>query len=103
MPLFALGQVLATAAVNQDMERLPSFKGFCLASLERHIVGDWGDVCNEDYGSNEAALVQGSRLVSVYKTPELPDALPGVVPGEKIWIITEASREATTILYPSDY
>ena len=66
--------------------------------LERHQSGDWGDVCQDDWNSNDLAAVDGSRSLSAYSTRL----------GEKIWVITEAERDdgnrtATTILLPADY
>lgn len=67
--------------------------------LARHLSGDWGDVlCSEDKALNEAALTNGSRLLSAYRVGA--DAV--------VWIITEAEdnqgqRSATTLLQPGDY
>jgi hypothetical protein len=66
--------------------------------LDQHIRGDWGDVSDQDKSLNDAALVDGSRLLSSYRT----------LKGQRLWIITEASNEnghrtATTILLPEDY
>ena len=63
------------------------------AAIERHLNGDWGDVCQSDWQRNEQALRDGDRLLSVYQTQD----------GEKFWIITESDRSATTVLLPSDY
>lgn len=52
-------------------------------------------MCDEDKAANEEALVDGLRLMSVYKRKDHPD--------DTIWIITEADRSATTILLPSEY
>lgn len=60
-----------------------------------HASGNWGDVCDEDWESNNEALRTGDRLLSAYW---LDDAHT-----EKIWIITEADRSATTILFPEEY
>jgi hypothetical protein len=49
--------------------------------LHRYASGDWGDV--SDPWVNEAALKDGSRLLSVYE-----------VRGEKVWIITDAETNA---------
>jgi len=62
-------------------------------SLARHLRGDWGDLCPEDWDANERALQYGGRLFSAYQEEGLP----------KIWIITEADRSATTILFPEEY
>jgi len=61
--------------------------------LQRHLNGDWGDLCDEDRRSNDAALKNGDRLFSSYRiTPDL-----------KLWIITEWDRSVTTLLLPSEY
>lgn len=61
--------------------------------INRHITGDWGDLCDEDKQLNEDALIHGDRLMSSYTTEQ----------GVKIWIITEADRSTTTVLLPSEY
>lgn len=61
--------------------------------LARHFSGDWGTVCAEDAAANDAALVDGSRVLSAY----LLDS------GDTVWIITESDRSVTTILLPEDY
>lgn len=62
-------------------------------ALDRHGKGDWGDVCEEDKLDNDASLLDGSRLLSSYKTKD----------GTKFWIITEADRSSTTVLLPEEY
>ena len=62
------------------------------AAINRHLGGDWGDVCQSDWQRNEQALRDGDRLLSVYQTQA----------GEKFWIITESDRSTTTVLLPSD-
>ena len=88
MPKFPLGRLLATP---NALNAVP--KGEIQNALIRHHHGDWGDVCPEDHASNERALIEGSRLVSVYRTRS----------GIKLWIITEWNRSVTTILLPEDY
>ena len=64
------------------------------ALLRRHVSGDWGDIHPEDDGLNEEALETGARILSVYGTTDHPN---------RLWIITEADRSATTTLRPEDY
>jgi hypothetical protein len=64
----------------------------CLTLLGRHIKHDCGDVCKEDWQSNDEALNEGTRLLSSYQQKE-----------GRIWIITEADRSYTTFLLPEDY
>lgn len=87
--LFQMGTTLATPAALDVLERAGVA---AISLLLRHAAGDWGDVCEEDAAANFDALSFGGRLVSVYRAG-----------AEKVWIITEAGRHATTVLLPSDY
>ena len=89
-PLFALGQTLATPGALEELQKA-GISG--LELLARHMAGDWGDLCREDKQENELSLKEGFRLLSAYKLPT----------GEKLWVITEADRSATTILRPDEY
>lgn len=90
---FEFGQIVATRGVAEDCATNILFNTFVKKSLRRHLSGDWGDMCAEDKQSNEDALVDGNRLMSAYEERPLP----------KIWIITEADRSVTTILFPDEY
>jgi len=82
-----------TRGVNDRVAQDAKFAKFVMDSLKRHASGDWGDLCEEDKQENELSLKQGLRLFSAYESPDLP----------RIWIITEADRSATTILFPGEY
>ena len=90
MPKFSLGQIVATPAALKAIHEAGQTPFFF---LQKHHAGDWGEVCSEDGKLNDEALTQGYRLVSAYRT----------LLNERIWIITEADRSATTILLPSEY
>jgi hypothetical protein len=62
--------------------------------LQRHRSGDWGELDDEDVAANNRAARGDERILSAY-------TLPGT--GERIWVITEWDRSATTILLPSEY
>lgn len=94
MRKFEPGNVHSTPGVNAKLDDA-GFMRFMIVSLNRHINGDWGNMCDEDKATNEEALVDGLRLMSVYKRMDHPD--------DTIWIITEADRSATTILLPDEY
>jgi len=64
-----------------------------LEFITRHAKGDWGEVCEEDKSANDQAVGREERLLSAYKTRR----------GERVWVITEADRSATTILLPEEY
>ena len=92
---FPLGQTVATPGALEAMEESGQAPAFF---LDRHVVGDWGEVDSEDWKLNDQALTDGSRLLSAYRT----------LKGKKLWIITEAAdekghRAATTILLPDEY
>jgi hypothetical protein len=89
-PLFALGQVVATPGA---LELLGSAGKAPSHFIAKHQSGDWGDdLCEEDRGLNDAAIYDGSRLISAY-----------TVGKDKIWVITEADRSSTCVLLPSEY
>ena len=92
---FSLGQILATPGALRALQESEQTAQFFLA---RHVRGDWGEVGDEDKNRNDQALVDGSRLLSAYRT----------LKGVKLWIITEAvddagRRPATTCLLPEEY
>jgi len=90
---FATGRLLMTCGVKEEVISNQLFSQFVAKSLARHKLGDWGDLCIEDQTENELSLKAGYRLLSAYEAEGLP----------KIWIITEADRSVTTILFPSEY
>jgi len=89
-PKFSLGLVVATPGALRALEDSGE-AAFDL--LYRHASGDWGELDEHDQQENELSLREGFRLLSAYRLKT----------GEKIWIITEADRSATTILLPDDY
>jgi len=89
---FKLGELVITPGAANVLHVVDA-----LNCLLRHQFGDWGEVCAEDRETNERALKDGSRLVSVYEV----EGKNGK--GVRFYIITEWNREATTILLPEDY
>lgn len=88
---FRAGQLVMTASVN-DLVQRGAFNP--VPYLQRHLDGDWGDLCDDDRRQNDAALKSGEdRLFSSYQ----------VTSDLKIWIITEWDRSVTTLLLPSEY
>ena len=88
--LFPLGHVVMTpAAATLGVDFSPL--------LARHSEGDWGDLDDFDTRQNNTAVKEGYRILSAYEvTAENGET-------ERIWIITESDRSATTILLPSEY
>ncbi len=94
-PLFSLGRIVATPGALDALQAAGQSPGEFLA---RHVTGDWGDLDAEDRSLNNAAVKDGSRLLSAYVTRK----------GERLWIITEAVNEVglrycTTLLLASEY
>lgn len=85
---FRLGQVVATRGVLAEVPQEDQ-----LASLLRHVLGDWGDVCREDALANERAVRDGERILSKYKTDS----------GVAYYLITEHDRSLTTLLLVDEY
>jgi hypothetical protein len=89
-PLFPLGQIVATPGALAALERAQQPPTCFLA---RHASGDWGELEPTDVAENQYSIAHGFRLLSSYQTNA----------GEKLWIITEADRSATTLLLPEEY
>lgn len=91
---FPLGTVVTTASLHKRMENEPEFYNFVIFSLDRFRKSDWGDICTEDKKLNDYAVKNGARILAAYIYSRT---------NEKIWIISEADRSATTILFPNEY
>jgi hypothetical protein len=67
--------------------------------LHRHRHHDWGDLSSDDAAANDAAVAhegdeaRQGRVLSCYTSAG----------GERLWIITESDRSATTLLLPEEY
>lgn len=96
---FSLGRVVVTAPVDALMKEDPKFRKFVQLALGKHANGDWGKLSEEDKQKNDEALVTGERILSSYKRPGTGKDEPNA----RIWIITEADRKSTTILFPEEY
>ena len=96
MAKFDVGKFYMTDCVSQKAANNWEFLKFISDCLERHMNGDWGDMDAEDKTANDRTLIRGNdQLFSVYK--------PANHPNWRIWIVTEADRSSTTILFPGEY
>lgn len=89
---FKLGRQVVSQKISIELLENKLFAIEIFDALERFCNKDWGEMDEEDKASNEQALIEGSRIMGAYQTCK-----------GKIWIITEADRTATTILFPSEY
>lgn len=93
MPAFKMGALVATSGVAAWAADGGAHRNEQLMdAIRRHLNCDWGDLDDEDKASNEMALRTGGRLLSSY-----------TVEGSKLWVITEADRSVTTVLFPDEY
>lgn len=91
---FSLGELIITPGAAEAVKLEDAIE--CLI---RHQLGDWGELCEEDKQENEQALKEDRRIFSVYQ----PDDRRKEGETIRIYVITEWSREATTLLLPGDY
>jgi len=89
-PLFALGSLYFTPGAIAALEESSAD---CREFLHRHVTGDWSEMSHPDQEENRLAIQNGNRIFSAYHLSS----------GQKIWVITEADRSATTILLPEEY
>lgn len=87
---FPIGALVLSKGIDRlvrtgHLDPIPYFR--------RHCRGDWGDVSDEHWHANVAALQAGSELKSLY-----------VVHAElSIRICTDADRTTTYIVLPSEH
>ncbi len=85
---FRLGRIVSTPNALAQLTQEDILHG-----IQRHQAGDWGELDDEDCQANDQALVNGTRILSVYHAAN----------GTKFWIITEADRSSSCVLLPEDY
>lgn len=88
--LFQLGQVVATPGALDALDRAATN---AMDLLKRHQSGDWGNVPPGDAEENDRSVANGWRILSSYT----------LCTDQKLWIITESDRSATTLLLPEEY
>lgn len=90
-PRLPLGRIMVTPGAIEVMSRTETN---ALSLLRRHQRGDRGVVCDADKRANDIALTNCTRILSAYVVGARE---------EKLWLISEADRSATTILRPDEY
>jgi len=87
--LFASGMIVASPAVLAHLDHCGINAQIY---IERHIRGDWGDIPENDAQENLNSLGRGTRIFSSF-----------LIEGQRVWIITEADRNSTCMIFPSEY
>lgn len=89
---FILGRQVVSQKISVEILENKIFAIEIFDALERFCNKDWGEMNEEDKAANEQALTEENRIMGAYQTCK-----------GKIWIITEADRSATTVLFPDEY
>ncbi|MBR4685969.1 MAG: hypothetical protein IKP04_05510 [Candidatus Methanomethylophilaceae archaeon] len=98
MTLFETGPIVSTIGIREMMLNNVDAADTIQKCLDRHMSGDWGDLCEDDKAMNDESIEAEKsgewtdRLFSSYETDF-----------GKIYIITEYDRSVTTILLPEEY
>ena len=102
---FELGERVATASIGKAMSDDEAFMAFVVKCGVRYEDADWGEIeDDEDVDQNNEALEHGGRLMGVYDVPEaLRRHVHPLSFKDCLWIITDADRSATTVLWPGEY
>lgn len=89
-----IGYLAMTRSILNDMGDNKQFAKDVAEAIKRYVHQDFSDMeSEEDIEMNRQAIESGEgRIFATYNTCL-----------GKIYIITEADRSATTILYPSEY
>ncbi len=81
--LFTLGEIV----VKPEAARLMAMQRINPASLLRHVTGDWGDAGQDQKRTNDEAVREGGRVLSVYGKGR-----------RQLYVMTDADRRTTTIM-----
>jgi hypothetical protein len=89
--MFQLGNLVMTSGVSNWIDNIETHKKV-VDCIRRHQSRDWGEVDEEDWETNNFSIKNDLRVLSSY-----------TINNQKIWIITEADRSVTTVLFPGEY
>lgn len=89
-PLFPLGQVVATP---NAIDALRTNNQSVFTFINRHQSGDWSEMSEDDQHANRDSVAGDTRILSSF----------AMLGGDRIWVLTEADRSATTVLLPEEY
>ena len=92
MAKFETGELYQTRGIAEKTKEAPALLKEILKAYNAYIAGDWGILGEADKQANEEAIENGGRILARYATSQ----------GD-IYIITEADRSGTTILFCNEY
>ena len=89
---FKTGNFYMTLGIDNAIKQNNNYFKELVRCFEKYLKCDWGDLTEEDITANERALINGDRILGAYNTSQ-----------GKVYIITEADRSVTTILFATEY
>ncbi len=96
-PLFEPGTVNITSGYLTVVGHEDIATTIMVNCLQRHIAGDFGDVCEADAESNRRSIsAKFGTILSVYQI----NTAKGPI---KTYMITDADQTNTTMMLPSEY
>ena len=87
-----IDRLVVTRAISRKIGEDDNFAIGIANALELYWNNDWGEASEESKRMNDEALTTKDGIMGVYSIGD-----------EKIWIITDAGHELTTVLFPDDY
>ena len=93
-PGFEIGRTVHTPLISNRMSEDTKFHIFIATCINRYLCYEWGKISDEEKKQNKYAVENGERIFAAYEYPKTK---------EMIYIITEADRSATTIMFASEY
>jgi hypothetical protein len=91
---FTIGELYITPGAERALRRTGQDVRYF---INQHANKHWGFVSREDRKANEEALKTTGRVFSVYFTMQRGQKV------DKLYVITEADRSATTVLLATEY
>ena len=81
-----------TKEINEAMKKTPEFAIELLTVMLRYWKKDWGDLCEEDKKLNDLSVKTKDRILAAYNTSQ-----------GRVYVITDAGHEITTVLFAHEY
>lgn len=98
---FATGPLYFTSGVQQLVDGRDGFRAWLAGALIRYVEGQWATEFAEDHQTNDEAVAapeskpdHRQRILDAVKAP--PD-------DTKLFIVTEAGRQSTTVMLADEY
>ena len=104
-----LGNIVVTGGVGGWAQRSAERTEFLIGCLERHRIGDWGEVDDENRALNDELATEGKPVISCY---QIPDSSLNGDDGHQVWnllfVMTAAEnprgeRIRTTLMWSHEY